>query len=81
MLSDTQALRTCFSKGVVFTDNSAGSIAQAMEQAVAEKDHLQDQVRELKSELIRSWQRRQRAFEAQLKASGLSFTPGRTPRK
>lgn len=69
VLSDTEALRTYFRKGAVYTVSDAGAIAQAITRALAEKQQLAAQVVELKRELADDWQRQRDALETLL--SGL----------
>lgn len=63
VLSDTQALRSYFRRGAVFAQNDADALARAIEQAVAEKAQLEEQVASLRRELSESWQRRRDALE------------------
>ena len=67
VLSNTQALRQYFSKGAVYADNTAESIAEAIEQAVAERGRLKDEVRLLEAELSASWARRRDDLELTLR--------------
>jgi glycosyltransferase involved in cell wall biosynthesis len=55
ILSDTEALRGYFRKGVVFTANDADSIATALRQAIADRQRLRGEIKELRQELIESW--------------------------
>lgn len=66
LLSDTQALRDYFYKGVVFTANNAASIAAAVELAVAQQQELAMEIAELKLELSESWQERKSQLEVWL---------------
>ncbi len=55
ILSDTACLKAYFSKGVVFTQNDAVSIANAIIHAAENIDSLQIDIRSLKDELSRHW--------------------------
>jgi glycosyltransferase involved in cell wall biosynthesis len=56
ILSDTRDLRDYFRKGVIFTENTAPAIAQAIQFAIQQKDGLAKNVAELAHELQRNWQ-------------------------
>jgi glycosyltransferase involved in cell wall biosynthesis len=56
ILSDTVALREYFSSGAVFTKNNAGEIAKAIKLALNNYNRLQNEVSELKEELLSDWQ-------------------------
>lgn len=68
VLSDTEALRAYFRKGVVYARNDAESIAEAVRQALADKARLDAEVTALKQELLESWQRQRADLELLLNA-------------
>jgi glycosyltransferase involved in cell wall biosynthesis len=57
IVSDQTVLRQYFSKGRVLTDNSAGSIADAIRGAVTDAERLGAESRSLGQELTVNWQR------------------------
>lgn len=63
VLTDSAALRRVFSRGAVYTENRAESIARAIEHALAIQENLASDVRELKKQLIASWEDRRIEFE------------------
>lgn len=66
ILSNSAALQSYFHKGVVFTTNDAESVAHAIEEAVANREHLQLEIAELEQELTISWQKRHQDLEVLL---------------
>jgi hypothetical protein len=56
ILSDTQALRTYFNRGVIYTKNDAESLAVSIKAAIENNDVLQREIQRLKKELEESWQ-------------------------
>lgn len=63
VLSDTRALRQYFSRGAVYADNQAASIATAVEDAVTRCDSLAREVAELHNLLAQSWEKRRQKLE------------------
>jgi glycosyltransferase involved in cell wall biosynthesis len=57
ILSDTKALRTYFSKGVVFTKNNVNDIAEKVNSAIERKEVMEKEIQQLKKELMNSWNR------------------------
>jgi glycosyltransferase involved in cell wall biosynthesis len=55
VLSDNEAARKYFSGGVVLTENSAGSIAKAVDFGLRRRDELRYEIGRLKEELLLSW--------------------------
>ncbi|PYR81217.1 MAG: hypothetical protein DMF87_06140 [Acidobacteria bacterium] len=53
--SDTRALRTYFNRGTVYADHTPESLAAAIQQAVAQKTRLAEEMRLLKLELGERW--------------------------
>jgi glycosyltransferase involved in cell wall biosynthesis len=64
ILSDTRALRDYFHKGAVYAANTREGIQQAIEDACARREHLKDEVKELKEILEKDWEQRRHALEA-----------------
>jgi len=58
VLSDTAANRAYFDKGVVYTENTAGAISQAIRNALDCQPALRREVGELRVQLSTSWRRR-----------------------
>lgn len=56
ILSNTQALRSYFNRGAVYTPNSAEGICKAIKQVVAHKEQLSSEVRELKTTREAEWE-------------------------
>jgi glycosyltransferase involved in cell wall biosynthesis len=56
VLSDTRAIRDYFVKGAEYCKTDAGSISQALLKAIENRDRLQAESIELKTELETSWQ-------------------------
>jgi len=61
ILSDTAALRSYFSKGCVYVEPTTSAIARGMQEAIERRRELGVGVKELKQELLSSWDRQ---FEA-----------------
>lgn len=66
VLSNTQALRSYFNLGAVYTDNSAVDIENSVKKALYEKDELTIQVAELKIELEKKWNEHFEKLKAEL---------------
>jgi glycosyltransferase involved in cell wall biosynthesis len=63
ILSDAPALRNYFNKGVVFTDNTSRQIAESISKVISCKTKMEEQICQLKSEIMTKWQRRIVEFE------------------
>jgi hypothetical protein len=63
VLSNTQALKQHFHKGTVYTDNTSKDITDKILNAILKKDLLQEEIKELRREMIIDWERRKEAFE------------------
>jgi glycosyltransferase involved in cell wall biosynthesis len=57
ILSDTEAIRDYFSKGVIYTRNDENSIVDSIERAISELEHLRVEARELHEQIDLSWQK------------------------
>jgi len=57
ILSDTPALRSYFHRGVVYTENQASDIAQAVLQAETNYTRLKKEIMMLKKDLVQNWER------------------------
>jgi len=55
VLSDTQAMRSYFHKGAVYTAPYAEAIAQAMRNAIERKQALECETEELREDLVSKW--------------------------
>ena len=66
ILSDTEATRNYFLKGVVYTKNDSASIADAIDHAISEIELLRIEVRELHRQVDLKWQRYQAELESHL---------------
>lgn len=66
VLSDTKALRTYFSKGAVYASHSAGSLRDAIMEALENKAVLEEEARELKRERQAQWERSREALVRQV---------------
>ena len=62
ILSDTEAQRTIFSKGVLFTRNTPEAIAQAIKIGIMGKNELEISVRDLGEDLADKWERLSRSL-------------------
>lgn len=58
VLSDTEVLRNYFYKGAVFSLNDAGSIANAIQEALQKENFLKKEIKEFKREVLYSWGKR-----------------------
>lgn len=66
ILSDTAALREYFSMGAVYTRHTAEAMAQAIEDHVARRGELSDEVRRLKDLREAEWEARRRELQERL---------------
>jgi len=73
--SDWSALRSYFSKGAVYVDNSAEGIRRAVLEIAEQNQRLRSEMCELKSELTQRWNRR---FEDFCKYIDISLKPNDT---
>jgi hypothetical protein len=55
ILSDTEALRSYFSKGAIFTDNSAESICSSITYGISKQNELKREIKEIKNQLLSNW--------------------------
>jgi len=62
ILSDTPALRSYFHSGVVYTENQASDIAQAILQVKTNYARLKKEIMMLKKELLQNWERQYSHF-------------------
>lgn len=70
ILSDTRALRSYFRRGVVYTENDAGAIAEAIGATRSRREFLEGEMRELRSELTEEWHGQWREILAHVDALG-----------
>lgn len=56
LTSDTEVLRSHFSKGTLYTDNSSKDIARKIMDALEARGRLELEMKTLKEELIRAWE-------------------------
>jgi glycosyltransferase involved in cell wall biosynthesis len=56
ILSATEALKSYFHRGALYTDNTCADLANRIQEATAAKQRMASEVGLLKTELIRSWQ-------------------------
>jgi len=68
VVSDTDALRTYFYKGTVYTRNDRRAIAGALRQALDSREVLTEQMSELKRELEKQWSKRERTLKELLES-------------
>lgn len=68
ILSDTHALRSYFSEGFVFTDNTADGIANAISYAVEYRHRLTLELKRYRAEAGRRWKHRRQQLENELLA-------------
>ncbi|MDT8273338.1 MAG: hypothetical protein RRA35_09130, partial [Desulfomonilia bacterium] len=66
VLSETNALRSYFRAGAVYTDNTVSSLVDSIRVLIAEKDRLQQEARALKQVLQQEWEERRVALEKQI---------------
>jgi glycosyltransferase involved in cell wall biosynthesis len=66
VLSDSDANRNYFSRGAVYTDNTAADIATCIRRALGDLGKLEVEVRQLRTELRLDWARRIQEFSALL---------------
>jgi glycosyltransferase involved in cell wall biosynthesis len=64
ILSDTQALRSYFYKGTVYTENSSQAIAKSIGHAISNQSQLELEMCELKKELEAAWQAKFNEFKS-----------------
>lgn len=55
ILSDTEALRQYFYKGVLYTDNTAQNLAELINKSIKNKDNLTCEILELKNQISTEW--------------------------
>lgn len=67
VLSDTKTLRQYFSKGAVFTSNTAEDLASRIREALNNANGLADEARRLKISLVKDWEDRRKELEKILK--------------
>jgi len=66
ILSDSRATREYFSRGVVYTDNTPGSIEQCLREALAERERLAAEIAELRSRLVDDWNGRSEILKREI---------------
>lgn len=66
ILSDTKALRDCFYTGAIYTENSVAAIKQAVLALADQKTVLTSQVRRLKEERNKLWEKQRQRLEQSL---------------
>jgi len=66
ILSDTDALRSYFRKGAIYTAHTAHAIAESVHKLIAGKDRLEQETRELKQLLRDEWEERRLVLESYL---------------
>ncbi len=72
ILSNQEALRNYFSRGAVYVDNTAESIAEGIAAAVADNEHLGHEIATLREMLEKDWREKFEAITARLE----SLSPG-----
>ena len=70
VLSDTSTLRQYFSKGAVFTDNTAEDLARKIKEVLENAVDLQEQTKRLKGLLIADWEKMKNELEDALRKIG-----------
>ena len=55
ILSDTEVLRTYFSRGAIYTSNNVINIVQAIREAIRKRNELEREIRDLRVELEANW--------------------------
>lgn len=63
ILSDTEALRTYFKRGSVFTRNESSAIARSVIQATAQTDRLVSDAAKLRNEIQSAWEKKRIMLE------------------
>ena len=66
ILSDSRATREYFSRGVVYTDNTPGSIEQCLREALADRRRLAQEVAQLRTRLVDDWSRRSEILKQEI---------------
>lgn len=66
ILSDKKALRSYFSKGVVYSDNTPQSIVDSIHSIIANQEQLKQEARQLKKQLTIEWNERKKMLEVHL---------------
>jgi glycosyltransferase involved in cell wall biosynthesis len=66
ILSDSRATREYFSRGVVYTDNTPGSIEQCLREALADRRRLAQEVAQLRTRLVDDWSRRSEILKREI---------------
>jgi len=66
ILSDTRTLRKYFSKGAVFTDNTAADLAAKINEVLKNRDALAEEARKFKTFLEKNWRVMKKNLEKEL---------------
>ena len=66
ILSDSQATREYFSRGVVYTTNTPESIEQCLRDALAARVRLADEIAQLRTRLVDDWNRRSEVLKREV---------------
>jgi glycosyltransferase involved in cell wall biosynthesis len=66
ILSDSRATREYFSRGVVYTDNTAESIEQCLRVALADRSRLAQEVAQLRTRLVDDWSQRSEVLKRKI---------------
>jgi hypothetical protein len=67
ILSGTAALKSYFSRGAVYTDNTSADLVRQIRNALSAQDKLSREVRTLKQELVHRWEQDKTQLEQTLK--------------
>lgn len=67
ILSDTRALRSYFSQGVVYTHSAAEAIACSISEAIAHNDELSNKIKHLKQKIINDWDVKRECLESTIR--------------
>ena len=63
IVSDTEVLRKHFRTGVLYTDNTSKDLADKIEEALFNKNHLGMEIKSLREELNTEWQSKRHSLE------------------
>jgi glycosyltransferase involved in cell wall biosynthesis len=66
ILSDSQATREYFSRGVVYTDNTPESIERCLGEALAARVRMADEIAQLRTRLVDDWNRRSELLKREI---------------
>lgn len=67
ILSDTETLREYFSRGSIYVNHDSKSISEGIKKAIDQKEKLENDICELKNNLIKDWEVKFESIEGKMK--------------